>query len=755
MSKLDELVKEMTLEEKVSLLTGNGFWHTKAIERLGISPVMMSDGPAGLRKQIDTEDNLGVNESVKAVGFPCAAAIASSFDTELAGELGETLGDECLAEDVSLLLGPGVNIKRSPLCGRNFEYYSEDPYLAGKMGAAYVKGLQSKGIGACVKHFALNNQETRRMGSNSQADEKTIHEIYLTPFEMIIKEAKPWGIMCAYNAINGEHCAENRWLLRETLKDKWGHEGFVVTDWGAAKGKKKGLLAGLDLEMPGSQRGEDGAKAIAEAVRSGELDEEVLNDAVERLLSFILKAQDNRRKGVYDKKTDYQKAVRFAQNSAVLLKNEGNILPLKEGDKIAFIGSFIDRPRYQGSGSSFVNSEYVPSVKELIKDNPNIVTVRGFNEDGIADETLENEALKLAERSACVVVFAGLTDREESEGFDRVSMDMPKNQNRLIEKLSEVNNNVIVVLHNGAPVTMPWADKVSAILEMYLGGDGVSQATLDLLFGKVSPSGKLAESFPVKLEDNPSYLNFPGYDGSPQYREGIFVGYRYYDKKKMEVLFPFGHGLSYSTFEYSDLKINKTESNQTETVSVSCVVRNTGSCRAKEVVQLYVSSEISSINRPVKELKGFNKIELDAGEEERVDFLLDRRAFAYYEVKVHDFFVESGEYTIRIGSSSRDIRLEERISIRSNDELPVTFTAMSTLGDLMKTEKGRNFVRMLTSQAGANTGSDNMSATGEGSAEAMQKMMVEIPLATVASFAGMTDEQLDEILEMLNDREGE
>lgn len=753
---LEHILSEMSLEEKAALCLGADFWSTKALERLGIPGAMMCDGPHGLRKQEGEGDHLGINQSIKTVCFPTAAALASSFDRMLLHTLGETLGEECQAEDVSMLLGPGMNIKRSPLCGRNFEYFSEDPYLSGQLAGAYVRGLQSKGIAACPKHFAANNQETLRMSGSSQIDERTLHEIYLSAFEDMVKESDPRSIMCSYNQINGAFSSENRELLTDILRNSWGFNGFVVTDWGAGKDRVKGIHAGVDLEMPGRDNPAQVAQIVA-AVQSGELPQEELDKAAYNILKHVCDYQESRRPDTkVNLSADHARSVQMAAECAVLLKNEHQTLPLNPSQKAAFLGDFARAPRYQGAGSSHINSYQVTGAVEAARlAGYNVAFAKGY--DPRSDKTnpdLLEEALNAAKDAEVAVIFAGLPDSYESEGFDRTTMAMPANQNELIEAVAAANPNTVVVLHNGSPVEMPWADKAAAILELYLGGEGIGEAAVNLLYGKANPSGKLAETFPVQLEDNPSYLNFPGVDGIVEYHESVFVGYRYYDKKKMNVAFPFGHGLSYTRFAYSGLQLDKANLTDAETLTVTCKVKNTGACAGKEVVQLYVRDEQSRVNRPVRELKGFEKVELAPGEETTVSFTLGKKAFTYYEPQVHDWFVESGIFLIEIGASSRDIRLTEQVTVEGSRTLPNHFTRYSTFGQVLATPKGQVllgpvFQRMTAGMAGL--AQDNTGAPDE--AQTMQKMMMDMTMDALAGFIGMSAEQVDGILFELNKTE--
>ncbi len=741
---IKDMVERMTLEEKAEICSGGDFWSTRAFERLGIPSVMMTDGPSGLRKQGGAGDHLGLNESVPAVCFPSSAAVASSFDTGLARELGEELGEECQAEDVALLLGPGLNIKRSPLCGRNFEYFSEDPVLAGEMGAALVQGMQSRGVGSCIKHFACNNQETGRMVSDSAVDERTLHEIYLAPFEAVVKKARPWAVMCAYNKVNGTYCAENRQLLTDILRDEWGFDGMVVTDWGAVKNRALGIRAGLDLEMPGGT--DRGTKQIVAAIEEGSLSMDELDLAVENVLSFVDKATAGHRAVELDLERGYHLAVKAAERSAVLLKNEGGALPIAEGAHVAFIGEFASSPRYQGSGSSHVNSARRSAPLDCAPEG--VVYAQGYRAaDDEGDPTLVAEAVRAAREADVAVVFAGLPDRYESEGYDRTTLAMPANQVELIDAVAAAQPRTVVVLMNGAPVTMPWAGDVTAILEMYLAGDGAGEAAVSLLYGRANPSGKLAETFPLKLEDNPSYLNFPGENDRTEYREGVFVGYRYYDAKGMEVLFPFGYGLSYTTFAYSDLELGTDAFAEGEELSVALTVTNTGERAGEEVVQLYVAPPIGQRRRPVRELKRFTKVALEPGESARVEFSLDARALSYYEPILHEFCAESGAYGIEVGASSRDIRLQGTVSFASSSAPSRAFTAYSTVGDVMAHPAGEKVFAPLLERMVQGMGE----AAGSGDDAGAREMIGGIQLSSLVGFGMLTEEQLGDLLARLNE----
>ena len=661
--KHPELLAQLTLEEKAAFCSGKDFWHLNGCERLGLPEIMVSDGPHGLRKHNDKKDKNDLMGSVPAVCFPTASATACSWDEDLLYRMGETLAEECKAEKISVLLGPGMNIKRSPICGRNFEYFSEDPYLAGKMAAAFIKGVQSKGIGTSLKHFAANNQETRRMTIDSVADERTLREIYLAGFEIAVKEGKPWTVMNAYNKLNGAYCAENKWLLTDVLRKDWGFDGVVVTDWGAENVISDGIAAGQNLEMPGSNG--IGAKRLVEAVKNGSLSEEALDARVDELLDLIMNAQDTLCDAEYDKEAHHAIAREVAENCMVLLKNDDGILPLKKEQTVAVIGKMARKPRYQGAGSSQINAKNVDCAFDALMDaGAGVVYAEGYDGDA-SDVTLLKDAVTCAKNTDVAVVFIGLTDEYESEGFDREHMGIPQSHVDLVKAVSRANPNTVVVLSGGAPIEMPWAKDVKAILNAYLCGEAAGSAVANLLLGTANPSGKLAETYAEKFSDNPSYYNFPGSRRSVEYRESVFVGYRYYDRTKKPVNFPFGHGLSYTTFAYSGLKISKKNVKDTDTLTVSFKVKNMGDVAGAETAQLYVSDVQSTVFRPEKELKGFKKVFLAPGEETTVTLELGKRAFAYYNVNIGDWHVESGEFKILVGASSADIRLTGSVKVTS------------------------------------------------------------------------------------------
>jgi len=749
---IKSLISQMTLEEKASLCSGLDNWHTKPIERLGIPSIRMSDGPHGLRKEVSNQQT-----SVPSTCFPTAVTTASSWDRELIKQMGQALAQECQAEEVDIILGPAINIKRSPLCGRNFEYFSEDPYLSSQLATAYIQAVQSLGVGTSLKHYAANNQEYRRFTIDETIDERTLREIYLSNFEGAVKEGKPWTVMCSYNRVNGILASENKYLLTEILKEEWGFEGFVVSDWGAVDERVEGIKAGLDLEMPSSYG--IGDQKIIEAVKIGKLDEKELDQTVERLLKIIFKAVDSRNRGTtYDKQAHHKLARKIAGESMVLLKNQDNILPLKKEGTIAIIGAFAKKPRYQGGGSSHVNptklDNALEEIEKLVQGKAKIIYEEGYNLDNDEmNQELIDKAKEAAKKSNVAIIFAGLPDRYESEGYDRKHMKMPENHNKLIEEISKVQPNTVVVLSNGSPVEIPWIDKVKGLLESYLGGQAGGGAVADILFGEVNPSGKLAETFPKKLSHNPSYLNFPGEGNKVDYREGVFVGYRYYDKKEIEPLFPFGYGLSYTTFEYTDIIVDKKEITDKETIEVKVKVKNTGKVKGKEIVQLYVRDVESKVNRPEKELKGFEKIELAPGEEKTVTFKLDKRSFAYYNTEIRDWYVESGEFEILVGKSSKEIELKETVKVNSTVTIKKKYDRNSTIEDLMEDPNASQVLKELMEKINEIGGIFQEDEHRD--QELILSMMRYLPLRGLVNFGRgyFTDDMLEQLLEKLNKEE--
>ena len=657
------IIEQMSLEEKIALCSGADFWHTKALERLGIPAILMTDGPHGLRKLTTVSVNQIKEISHQATCFPTASLTACSWDKQLLHEMGQALAEEALQEGISIILGPGVNIQRNPLCGRNFEYFSEDPYLAGEMAVGWIRGVQSKGIGASLKHFAGNSQENYRLLSDSLIDERALHEIYLPAFEKAVIAAKPATVMCAYNKLNGTYCSDNEYLLRDVLRRDWGFEGVIVSDWGAMNNRVKAFKAGLDLEMPGGVEGIDAE--IASAVRSGELSESVVDKSTDRMLDLVLRAGSVKKSAIpYDAASHHELARKIAVNSAVLLKNKAHILPVHARQKIAVIGAMARSPRYQGAGSSIVNPTQLSSALDGFAEHGLEVTYfPGYELNGPDRPDLIDQAVAGAKDHDLAIIFAGLPENFESEGYDRTSLALPHSHNRLIEQVAAAQPNSVIVLSGGASVEMPWEPDVKAILNMMLAGQAGGLAVVDLLTGKANPSGKLAATYPLQYGDVPSAGCYETGGKQAQYRESIYVGYRYYDKAKKEVLFPFGHGLSYTSFKYRDLVVSHTEIQADEQLVVSLTVRNTGEFEGAEIIQLYVGDNHTGIYRPEKELRGFAKVFLKAGEEKRVEFVLNSRAFALYDVNAKAWVVPAGSYQISLGASSRDIRLQEQITV--------------------------------------------------------------------------------------------
>lgn len=668
--KYQDITKEMTLEEKINFCSGKNFWSMNGVERLGIPEICLTDGPHGLRKKNPDANGSSLDNSVPSTCFPTAVTTACSWNPELLYEMGVALGEECLQEKVSVILGPGVNMKRSPLCGRNFEYFSEDPLLAGEMAAGLINGVQSKGVGTSLKHFAANSQEARRMKIDTIVDERTLREIYLTGFEIAVKKAQPWTVMNAYNRLNGVYCSDDHWLQTKVLRDEWGFEGIVVSDWGAVNNRPVGLAAGNDLEMPSS--GGYNSEMIRKAIESGDMSEEVLDTVVDRLLDLVMKSKESLCDYKYDIQAHHDLARKIAGESMVLMKNDG-ILPLAEGKKIAVIGEMAKAPRYQGAGSSNINPNKLDNAFDAFVEAGYAPSyAAGYNsKSDKPDYALIADAVAVAEKAEVVFLFAGLTSDYESEGYDREHINIPAAHNELIDAVCGANENVVIVLAGGSPVVMPWLGKVKAVLNSYLGGQAGGSAVVDIITGKVNPSGKLAETYPTSLEATPCYNFFPGGTKSVHYNESIYIGYRYYDTAEKEVLFPFGFGLSYTNFEYSDLKLSADKIKDTDTLTVSFKIKNVGKVAGAEVAQVYVADKESTIYRPKKELKGFKKVYLEAGEEKEVSVELSKRAFAYYNVNISDWHVESGDFGILVGASSADIKLEGTVNVESTVEAEI------------------------------------------------------------------------------------
>jgi beta-glucosidase len=750
-----ELVNRMTLEERAILLTGNGWWATHPIDRLGVPSISITDGPHGVRKS----QGAGLSTSVPATCFPTASALSCSWDADLVREVGVALGEESQAINVHILLGPGINMKRSPLGGRNFEYFSEDPVLAGRLAAAYIDGVQSQGVGTSLKHYAVNNQEFERMATSSNVDERTLHEIYLPAFEIAVRDGKPWTVMSSYNLVNGVYASEHEELLRDILRGNWGFAGFVVSDWGGINDRVAGLKAGTNLEMPGS--GRYNANKIIQAVQSGALSTEQLDEAVTEVLAVILKAHDGHKADVsLDVDAHHALARRAASESIVLLQNVDRLLPLNVNElrRIAIIGAFARLPRYQGSGSSQVNPTKVSNAyDELVKiagNDQKFVYAVGYNSEGEVTERLLDEARKAAVRAEVAIVFAGLPDSYESEGFDRASLDMPLGHKQLIEGVASVQPSVAVVLMNGSAVTMPWADRVKAIVEAWLGGQAGGGAIADVLTGAVNPSGKLAETFPNSIYDTPTFPHFPARNRHANYGEGIFIGYRHYDAKNLQPLFPFGFGLSYTTFAYTGIKASTSSIKDSDDLTVEVSVKNTGPVAGKEVIQLYLREQHPLVLRPEKELRAFQKVALSPGEEKTVTFRLSKRDFAYYDTAVRTWSVRSGDFDILAGGSSRDLPLKATVAVQATDIRYPQLTRTSMLKDFQNHPKGRAFYGELLEATGMEIPSLDEGLSAEAVAEkrkarmAVMAFLDEMIVNKIPAFSEgrFTDQRLDEIL---------
>ena len=688
MSDIAAIITQMTLEEKAALCTGASAWTTTPLDRLGIPSMLVTDGPHGVRRVPDV-NALGA-QSLPATCFPTASALAATWDLDLLYELGQALADEAIALGVDVLLGPGVNMKRSPLCGRNFEYFAEDPYLAGEAAAAFINGVQSKGIGVSLKHYAANNQETRRFTINTLVDERALREIYLPAFETAVKKAQPWTIMCAYNKVNGVLCSEHHRLLVKILKEEWGFAGLVVSDWGAVRDRVKALQGGLDLEMPGPK--ERRVQAVVQAVRSGDVEEAVLNEAVRRILTIVFKAAATPKGGAFDQEAHHALARRAAGEAIVLLKNDG-ILPLQKPRRIAVIGRAAKAPHIQGGGSSHINPTQVDlplTELQALAGEADLTYSAGYPTDLKFDQGLIDEAVQAAQAAEVALLYIALPSSVESEGYDRTKLDLTDQQAALIKAVCAVQSRTVVILNNGSAIAMEaWLDETAAVLEAWMMGQAGGGAIADVLFGVVNPSGKLTETFPLRVADTPAYLNFPGENGAVRYGEGLFIGYRYYDAKEAPVLFPFGHGLSYTTFDYDNLQVSATEFADQEGLTVSVAVTNTGPVAGKEIVQLYVHDQQSALGRPPKELKGFAKVALQPGQTETVTFQLNFRSFAYYHPAYRQWITEDGDFDILIGASCADIRCQTTVTLQSSMELPCLLDRESTIRDWLDDPRGR------------------------------------------------------------------
>jgi beta-glucosidase len=733
MTDIQAIVAKMTLEEKAALCTGASAWTTMPVERLGVPEMIVSDGPHGVRRVPDV--NSMMMTSLPATCFPTASCLASTWDVDLLHKMGEALAEECIALDVDVLLGPGVNMKRSPLGGRNFEYLSEDPFLAGEMVASLIDGIQGKGVGTSLKHFTANNQETRRLSISAEVDERTLNEIYLTAFETAVIKAQPWTVMCAYNKLNGTYCSENHELLVDILKNKWGFEGLVVSDWGAVRDRVAALKGGLDLEMPGPQ--DNRVQDVVEAVRSGELDEHILDEAVRRILNIVFKAQDRPKDGVFDADAHHILARKIASEGMVLLKNTG-ILPLKRQQHIAVIGRAAKEAYFQGGGSSHINPTKVAIPFEELQiqaAEAELSYAEGYPSDETFRQDLIDQAVGLAQSADVALLYIALPPSKESEGHDRPDLDLTGQQVALIKAVAKAQPGTVVILNNGAPVAMStWIEDVAAVLEAWMMGQAGGGAIADILFGKVNPSGKLAETFPIKMADTPAHLNWPGEAGAVRYGEGIFIGYRYYDAKEMQVLYPFGYGLSYTDFAYGNPTVSATTFRDVDGLTVTVDVTNTGNIAGKEIVQVYVHDRESELMRPEKELKGFSKVELQPGQTRTLSFELDFRAFAYYHPKYRQWITEDGEFDILIGASSADIRHTLTATLKSTLELPCLIDEESTIREWMADPRSAAVLGPLFDQI--QTQNRELFATDDDGGIGMDllEMLVDMPLINVLMF---------------------
>jgi beta-glucosidase len=735
---IQAIISKMTLEEKAALCTGASAWTTTPIERLGVPEMIVSDGPHGVRRVPDI--HAMANESLPSTCFPTASCTASTWNVDLIRKMGEAIAEECIALNVDVVLGPGANMKRSPLGGRNFEYFSEDPYLAGEMAASFINGVQSKGVGTSLKHFAANNQEFQRFSISAEIDERVLREIYLPAFEKAVKQAKPWAVMCCYNKVNGVYGSENHHLLTTILKMEWGFKGLIVSDWGAVHDRVAALKGGLDWEMPGPQ--ERRVKAVVEAARSGELDEAFLDESVRRILRIVFKAKETPKGDNFDVDAHHELAHQIAAEGMVLLKNNG-LLPLKGQGHIAVIGRSAENAHFQGGGSSHINPTKVAvPFKEFGAQagNAELTYAEGYPADNSFCQDLIDQAVILAQSADVAILYIALPTFKESEGYDRTDLDLTDQQIALIKAVAKVQPNSVVVLNNGAPVAMSaWIDDVAAVLEGWMMGQAGGVAIADVLFGKVNPSGKLAETFPLKLVDTPAYLNWPGGAGEVRYGEGLFIGYRYYDAKQMPVLFPFGYGLSYTTFAYSNARVSSKTFKDVDGVTVTVDVTNAGDLAGKEILQVYVHDQKSGLVRPEKELKGFVKVELQPGETKSVSIQLDFRAFAYYHPEYRQWVTEDGEFDLLIAASATDIRQTLTVTLESTLDLPCILDKESTLREWMADPRGEAVFGPFYAQVEAESrrrfgGGDERYGNENATGMDIMDMMVDTPLLSVLTF---------------------
>lgn len=741
---------DLTLEEKAALTSGLTHWRTKPMERLGVPSLTMSDGPNGLGKQVSGNDNLGVGDAVPATCFPVAAALGSSWDEDLVRRVGELLGAETSLEDVAVLLGPGVNIKRSVLCGRNFEYFSEDPVVSGVLGTAMVRGIQSRGVGASLKHFAANNQEHDRMRASSDIAARPLREIYLRGFERVVKNAQPWTVMCSYNRINGVYASEDPWLLTQVLRKEWGFEGLVVSDWGAVEDRVSGLLAGMDLEMPTTNGVTDAE--IVSAVKSGVIEEQVLDTAVDRILGLVTRsvAGAGTVQGPLDQEAHHIAAREAAGRSIVLLKNKDGLLPFAKDTHLVVIGPFAANPRFQGGGSAMMNPTRVDSALDEIRKlaTGTVDYTPGFSTAPSPDEnreTLRNDAVAAASAADAAIVFLGLPLELESEGYDRQDIDLPREQLELLDAVLAVNSRTVVVLSNGGVVALPFAARVPAVIEAWLLGQAGGGATADVLFGDVNPSAKLTETVPVCLEDTPAFLDFPGEFSHVNYGEGLFVGYRWYDARRLPVAFPFGHGLSYTSFEYGPATASMTPAGD---IAVAVEVCNTGTRAGREIVQAYTALPSGRVQRPVRELKAFASVPLEPGKKRLVSLLIRREDLAYWDIRVDRWVVEAGEYRVDVAASSRDIRCSTSI-LMDGDDIVIPLTGASSIGEALEHPVSGPILRNMIADA--------VDDNGAGDSQSLLRMIEAFPLGRLGAFAeanGAGDvisaKKIDELIALAN-----
>ena len=747
MNKISELVSKMTLEEKAALCTGASYWSTVPVERLGIPAIVMTDGPHGVRKSADLD--LVSAGTLPATCFPTASSTASTWNPDLLHQMGQAIAEEAIAMNVDIMLGPGANMKRSPLGGRNFEYFSEDPFLAGEMAVGLINGIQSKGVGTSLKHFAANNQEFQRFTINAEVDERSLREIYLPAFEAAVKRGKPWTVMCAYNKLNGTYCSEHYYLLDEILKQEWGFEGLVVSDWGAVRNRVAALQGSLDLEMPGPQARR--VQAVIEAVRTGQLDEAVLDESVRRILSIIFLAQKTPKGGQFDAAAHHALARKIAAEGMVLLKNDG-LLPLRDPQHIAVIGHSAKDAYFQGGGSSHINPTRVSvpfTEMKALAGSAELSFCEGYPADGSAKPELITEAVTSAQAADVAILYIAMPASKESEGYDRTDLDLSEQQVALIKAVAKVQPKTVVVLNNGSVISMTeWIDEVAAVLEGWMMGQAGGGAIADILFGKVNPSGKLAETFPLKLSDTPAYLNWPGENGNVRYGEGLYIGYRYYEARQTPVQFPFGYGLSYTTFAYGQPQVSAQSFKDIDGVTVCVAVTNTGAVAGKEIVQLYVHDRQSSLPRPQKELKGFAGVELQPGETKTVAIPLDFRSFAFYNPAHRQWVTEDGEFDLLVGASSADIRGSVTVTLQSTVDLPCIINEESTLREWLADKRSAAVIKPLMDQMAAQMAHMIGSSAGqEGIGMDILGMIMDMPLPSVLMFQqAMLSQPVDDIV---------